>query len=179
MLYDVLDAGVFRYGDKYTYSFLFLKVLRQFVKIVRYWGYTAEFLSHETMTESISFKYVKRKQNVIDDIPLKEQYLLFSGLMKIFEDYPDSLVSFCKLNNLRFTELSRDMDPLPFWYAEVVDGFDQSGRVVSIEEVHSAATFLKKRNGNACREHVSRIMGLCLDSRKRADIRKLFTGDRR
>ena len=126
------------------------------------------------MRSRIRFHCMKRKQNVIDDVPLKEQYLLFSGLVKLFEDYPDNLLSFCRLNKLRFTELSRDMEPLPFWYAQVVNEFNQGGRRISIDEVSSVIRYLRRTNGWTCKEHVSKIMGIYLDYEKTEGLKELF-----
>ncbi|MCL5422507.1 MAG: hypothetical protein M1461_08575 [Nitrospirae bacterium] len=126
------------------------------------------------MATKIPFLFMRPKQNMIDGIPLKVQYLLFSGLMKIFENYPQSLFSFCEKNNLKQTDLTKDMPIIPYWYAQSTCPFNKGGRWVSLREVQNAAEFLKKRNGWTCKEHVSKIMGLCLDVRKRRDIKKFF-----
>jgi hypothetical protein len=173
-LYEILDSGIFRYGERYTYSFLFFRVLRHFIRITRYWGRTAGLLDHEIMAGSIAFPFVKKQKNIIDDIPLKEQYLLFSGLLNIFENYPDTFLSFCKANKLRFTELTRDMEPLPFWYEEVVSEFNQGGKKISLEEVGSVIAYLRLKNGWTCKEHVSKMMGVYLDHEKTAGLRELF-----
>ena len=111
---------------------------------------------------------------MIDDIPLKEQFLLFSGLMKLFENYPDNLLSFCGLHKLRFTDLSRDMSSLPFWYAEVVSFLYRGGREISLEEVRNVIRYLRKKEEWTCKEHVSKVMGIYLDYRKTKGLRKLF-----
>lgn len=173
-LYEILDTGIFRYKDKYVYSFLFFRVLRHFVKLTKFWGRTAGLLEHEVMKKNIVITDEERNHNSIDDIPLKEQYLLFSGVVKMFEDYPESFLSFCNLNRLRFTDLTRDVGRLPYWYEEVVRDFDKGWEKISIEEVKNVIRYIEKKGIIANKWKVAKLMGVCPDFRKRGDIRGLF-----
>ncbi|MBI5641160.1 MAG: TniQ family protein [Nitrospirae bacterium] len=173
-LYEILDTGMFRFVNRYAYSFLFFRVLRQFVRITKFQGYIRGLLNHEVLTESIDFTVKKRRKNIIDYIPIREQYLVFSGLMKLFENYPQNFLSFCSLNHLRFTDLCRDIALLPFWYAEVVDRLNRGGKKINIKEVRNAIAYLSKKQGWTCKEHVSKIMGVYLDYGKTKGLRELF-----
>lgn len=175
-LYEVLDSGIFQIdGDRYTYSFLYFGVLKQFVKITYYWGKRRGFLDHEVMNEQIEYLPGRQKQSLIESIPLKEQYLLFSGIVRLFENYPSQAIAFCRENGLRRSDLIKDIPYLPwFFYEAVVDVFDFEGYRVSLEEVANARDYLIKRDGTTCRQSVARFMGRSLDPRKIKGIRGMF-----
>jgi hypothetical protein len=120
-LYEILETGVYTLHGGYIYSFFFFDVLRFFVKAVYYWGRTRGLLDHEVMSRVIDFRMQRLGNNLIENIPLKEQYLLFSGLVRLFEGYPGRMLSFCGVNRLRGSDLTRDMEYIPFWYQRIVD----------------------------------------------------------
>lgn len=178
-LYEILDSGVFvfkgRNGEsRYTYSFLFFNVLRQLLKIVRCKRLDKTFLDNEVLTKGIDMTDTRKGPGFLEEVPLKEQYLLFSGAMKVFEDFPDGLIPFCEANNLGKTELTRDMKYIPFWYSPIVEIFDHESRYVSIEEVKSVIDYLKRRGGNVNLAEISKVLEMCLEYRKRGDIRYLL-----
>lgn len=173
-LYEILDTGLFTYKDGYTYSFLFFDVLQIFVRIVYYWGKTRGFLDHEEMSKVIDFREQRLRNNLIENIPLKEQYLLFSGLMRLFEGYPGRLLSFCGANRLRGSDMTRDMKYIPLWHKKIVDKFNMEEPRVSIEEVKSVILYLRERGNVVNKTAVGRLMGVYPDFKKREDIRRLF-----
>lgn len=174
-LYDILDSGVFRFGDRYTYSFLFFAVLHQLLRIVSCWKLDMAFFDHEAEVKKMSFPVNRERCNYIEDVPLKEQYLLFSGAMKVFEDFPVRYIEFCKLNSLGKTELTRDMKYIPFWYSKVVELFNHESRYVDIEEVKSVIDYLKRNGRNVNLAEVRKLTGACMEYRKREDIKAILT----
>lgn len=178
-LYEILDSGVFvfkgRNGEsRYTYSFLFFNVLRQLLKIVRCKRLDKTFLDNEELTKGIDMTDTRKGPGFLEEVPLKEQYLLFSGAMKVFEDFPESLIAFCEANGLGKTELTKDMKYIPFWYCHIAELFDHENRYVGIEEVKSVIGYLRRRGKNVNLTEISKVLGVCLEYRKRRDIKVLL-----
>ncbi len=174
-LHRILDHGFFHTGDMWTYSFAFFSVLKQLVKVAYWWGKTEGFLDHEVMTGKIAYLSGRPRLNLIENIPLKEQYLLFSGLMRLFEDFPSRLIRFCETNKVRKTDLTKDMHSVPFWYSNVAERFNGEYCAISPEEVSSVITYLKDRRIPISAAKVSRLVGRGIDFRKRKDLRVLFS----
>lgn len=175
-LYDILDSGLFRFGDRNVYSFFFFKVLRQLVKAVCRGRLDRGLLDHEIMAGKAAFTFDRPRQNNLDSLPLKAQYLLFSGLMKIFENFPSDFITFCKNNRLAKTELTRDLKYVPFWYKEIIDPLSKEFNRINCEEVASVIEYLKKRDTTVTRQKVAKIMGVYLYSRERKDMEAVFKG---
>jgi hypothetical protein len=173
-LYKILESGIFSFGDRYTYSFLFFSVLRQFIKIAYYWGFDKGLLDHESMAQRIDACGIKQKHNFIDDIPLKAQYLLFSGLIKIFDNFPNNFITFCERNKLGKTELTKDLLAVPFFYTDIIDPFGMEHNPITCDEIQNVIEYLKRRHVSVCRESVSKTVGIFLRLDERRDIRDLF-----
>ncbi|MGO9377482.1 MAG: TniQ family protein [Dissulfurispiraceae bacterium] len=173
-LYKVLESGIFSFGDRYAYSFLFFSVLRQFIKIAYNWGFDKGLLDHESMAQRIDLPVIKRKHIYVDDIPLKVQYLLFSGLIKIFENFPANFITFCERNELGKTELTRDLLYVPFFYKDIVDPFSMEYNPVTCDEIQSVIEHLERKRIAVCRERVCKTMGIFLRLDERKDVRDLF-----
>ncbi len=125
-MYNILDNGFVMLGDSPVHSFLFFSVIHQLSKVVYFWDRTKGFLDQEVMKSCIEGLDWQVKAATLEEVRLKEQYLLFSGLMRIFDDYPNRLVEYCRRNGLGKTELVKDLRMVPFWYSRIVDQFDRS-----------------------------------------------------
>lgn len=55
--------------------------------------------------------------------PLMRQFLIYSGINQFLSGFPETLIEFCEANKLSRTELSKDMNYLPFPYAEIPNAF--------------------------------------------------------
>ena len=172
-LYEILETGVYAFHGGYVYSFLFFEVLRSFVRAVYYWGRTNGLMDHEVMSRDIDFRRQRMRNNLIENIPLKEQYLLFSGLVRLLEGYPGRMLSFCGVNRFRGSDLTRDMRCIPFWYQRITDSFDMSMYSVSLEEVKNAIRYLKKKRIIVNKANVARMLGVCPDF-KSEEMGELF-----
>lgn len=137
-MYAILGCGFIMLGEVPVYSFLFFIILHQLWKAAHFWDKTGGFLRHEVMRGRVDDLTWELKPTVLEQIRLKEQYLFFSGLMHLFEDYPDSLVDYCHRNRLGKTELTRDLRTIPYWYSKIVDRFDQTFWPVSCGFIHVA-----------------------------------------
>lgn len=173
-LYDILEGGTARVGDDLVYSILFFGVIHQLSKLAYFWGRTEGLLNHEVMTDFVECLPWTPKATQLTEVRLKEQFLLFSGLMHLFDNYPANLQEYCHRIGVGKTELSKDLHIIPFWYKKVVDRFDQSVCPVSGEEVSSALCYMAKRDMRFTQKGVSGLIGRCIDFRKRQDIACIF-----
>lgn len=137
-MYDILDAGYVVLGDTPLYSFLFFCVIHQLSKVVYFFDRAKGFLDHEIMLDRMEDIPWQPKALVLEVVRLKEQYLLFSGLMSLFDDYPDNMLDYGLRNKLGKTELTKDLHAVPFWYSKIVELFDRSFWPVWSGEVSSA-----------------------------------------
>jgi hypothetical protein len=176
-LYKILDTGIFNFENNYTYSFFFFTVLKYLTKVVYHSESNTGFLDHEIMNKSIIHLNKKPKQNLIENVPLKEQYLLFSGLMKMFEDFPKYFIEFCNANGLLKTKLSKDMKYIPFWYKEIINTFSREHNTISLEEIKSVIRYLEKRRIMVTKSRVGRVMGICPNFKNRKDVLRLFANN--
>ena len=95
--------------------------------------------------------------------------------MRLFSHFPQALVDYFKANDLRKTDVVRDLQYLPYEYERIAMKFDCDARPIILEEVIGAIRYLKKRKDHVRKEEVERLMGVSLDLRgNRDDIRRLF-----
>lgn len=173
-LYEILDSGMFIYAGGHIYSICFFEVLRLFAKIVYFRNRRKGVLDHEVMSQPIEFRAKEAREHYIEDIPLKQQYLLFSALFRLFEGFPGRLLSFCGANRIRGSDLSRDIKYIPFWYVPIIDAFNMKFYSVHQSEVKSAIKYLKKRRIPINKSTVGKALGICPDFKKRKDIIELI-----
>lgn len=174
-MYAILGHGFVMLGEVPVYSFLFFVIIHQLWKAVHFWDKTGGFLRHEVMRDRLDDLTWELKPTVLEQIRLKEQYLFFSGLMHLFEDYPHRLVDYCHRNQFGKTELAKDLRIVPYWYSKIVDRFDQTFRPLSSEEVSSALRYVTSQGMSAGRVQVVELIGRGIDFRKRKDIAKVFS----
>jgi hypothetical protein len=159
-MYDILDSGIFKFNTGYMYSFHYFLIVKQFVKIAYFWPLT---LDHEIMAKTIELYENKPKRNFLEMIPIKQQYLLFSGIVKLLDNFPDSLIMYCIENKLTMTHLIREMQDIPFEYQKIVDKFDKRIYTPHIQEIRNASSYLKKQGRKPSIASVARLVGTRLD----------------
>lgn len=125
-IYSIIDNGFIIMNGVPIYSFLFLQVVHHFSKAAYSWGKTKGFLDHEIMRHQLSDLPWEQKVREVEDVPLKEQYLLFSGVIRLFDPYPSNFIDYCVQNSLGKTQLSKDLHVTPFWFLEMTDLFDHT-----------------------------------------------------
>ncbi len=174
-LYNILDSGVFRFSNRYTYSFLFFEMLYKVIKLVCFWKKDKAFFGQQDDVLYRKLMFNEPIHRYLTDYPLKVQHLLFSNAMDLFNGLPDKLVGFLTANNMRMSDLVHDLKYVPFWFAEIAEQFNLDQRAVTIDEVRNAITYLKKRNKLVYRQSVADLMGVFnFNPKKRRDISKLF-----
>lgn len=173
-MYAILGCGFIMLGEVPVYSFLFFIIIHQLWKAAHFWDKTDGFLHHEVMKDRVDDLTWELKPTVLDQIRLKEQYLFFSGLMHLFEDYPHRLMDYCRRNRFGKTELTRDLRIVPYWYSKIVDRFDHTFWPLSCDEVSSVLEYMKSKDMDVQLDRVKSLIGRGIDFRKRTDIAKVF-----
>ncbi len=171
-LQKIMATGWVLIEGRPVYSFLFFSVVRHLAKLTYFMGKNSRLLLHESMADEIEFYQGKPTYHLIEEIPLKSQYLIFSGIMNLMENYPIGMEKFCRLNGLGKTGLTVDLSPIPFWYTDLVSRFDKkrTGLKITVEEVANAVRYLKKRHKQVSKAMVRALLGNTLESRGRKDI---------
>ena len=172
-LYEILDRGYFEFEGKVYYSIAFFQVLEHFAKIVYTWK-KRNWKLLETESEILSVRLSNNtKGRIYLKAPLKEQYLLFTVLNDILSS-KKNISSFIRKHSLKSSKLTQDFENYPFWYKEFVDEFNDSYYSPPLEEVKSAIAILRKTGKTVNWKNLQKIMGKCLESRKRPDIQILI-----
>ena len=174
-LYEILDSGYFEFEGKVYYSIAFFQVLEHFAKIVYTWK-KRKWKLLETESEILNVKLSNNtKGRIYLKASLKEQYLLFTVLNDILSS-KENISTFIRKHSLKSSKLTQDFENYPFWYKEFVDEFKDSYYSPSLEEVKSAIAILRKTGKTVNWKNLQKIMGKCLESRKRPDVRYLLEG---
>ena len=117
--YKVLSSRKFKYANGEMQSTDFFAIVKQLVKIIYFWGYNNKAFEHEVMKDRIELYKNRPKLHLLERIPLKEQYLVFSAIMKIMENFPNSFIYFVEQNNLTKTPLTKDFKNMPDFYYKI------------------------------------------------------------
>ena len=170
-IYKVIDSGFLMMNGVPVYSFLFFKIVHHLCKAAYFWDKTARFLDHEIMRHQLDDLPWGQKARELEDVRLKEQYLLFSGVMHLFDPYPRNFLDYCVRNGLGKTDLTKDLRVIPFWFLEITDRFDLEYWPVSEEEVRNATQYVIAHDMRRDRKTVEELVGRGLDPRKREIVR--------
>ncbi|WP_226377738.1 hypothetical protein [Citrifermentans bremense] len=123
-IYEILDNGFLILKGIPVYSFLFFRIVHHLCKAAYFWDKKMGLIDHEIMQHQLRDLPWEQKVRELEDVRLKEQYLIFSGVMRLFDPYPDNFLGYCVQNGLGRTDLSKDLGIIPFWYSEMTDLFD-------------------------------------------------------
>ncbi len=171
-LHDILDAGIFEFENKYNYSFFFFNILNRFTNLIKV-GYRKNLpiekgiLGNNDMPVSnipgIPF---------IMELGIKQQYVLFSGLMNIFKD-KESIIRFCADNRLTVKKLTKDLQYIPFWFSEIRDIMNKTRYSYNIGETRNAMIHLMSRGINPTLKNLYKFLGMSL-ANKHFILKKLI-----
>lgn len=160
---NILKKGYIRLGDYYIYSFLFFDVISHISKLILSSKKIRINGIENKILKKISKKHFLSSKTFFSQISIKEQYMLFSIIMSIFEEFPEKLESFMTQNKLSNFEMVRDIKVVPYWYEESVNEIFPKivylSRMVSEEEILNGIKYLKKRNMLANQVNLTRLLG--------------------
>lgn len=165
-LYDVLDNGIFMFENQPVYSFFFFDVLNHFTKLIKY-GYRKGLLLEEEDLDEEGLPISNiRGIPYIMELDIRQQYVLFSALMEIFENQ-ENIIIFCKENKITVKMLSRSMGYIPFWFAKTYDGINKSKYYYTSEEIKNGLIYLQTHGIKPSLKNLLKTFRMGVAKRKR------------
>lgn len=162
-LIDILDKGYIQLGDYYIYSFLFFDVIAYICRLILLTKKSKVNGSENKILKKISKKIFSTAKSSFSQISIREQYILFSIILSIFEEFPKRLELFITQNNLSNFEMIRDMEKIPYWYHESVNEVSPkviyNARMISEEEILNGIKYLKKRDILVNQTNLTKLLG--------------------
>lgn len=149
-LIDILNKGYVQLGDYYIYSFLFFDVISHICRLILLTKKSKVNGIENRILKRISEKVFSTAKSSFSQISIKEQYILFSIILSIFEEFPKRLELFITKNNLTNFEMIRDMKIIPYWYHKFVNDIQPKtiydAKMITEEEILNGINYLRKRD---------------------------------
>lgn len=149
-LINILKKGYIQLGNYYIYSFLFFDIISHISKLILSSKKTKINDIENKILKKISEKSFLSSKSFFSQISIKEQYILFSIILSIFEDFPKKFKLFMTQNNLSNFDMVKDMKNSPYWYEksinDILPKISYSARMLTEEEILNAIKYLRKRN---------------------------------
>ena len=149
-LIDILNKGYVQLGDYYIYSFLFFDVISHICRLILLTKKSKVNSIENRILKRISEKVFSTAKSSFSQISIKEQYILFSIILSIFEEFPKRLELFITKNNLTNFEMIRDMKIIPYWYQKFVNDIQPKtiydAKMITEEEILNGINNLRKRD---------------------------------
>ena len=165
-LYGILDGGIFMFENRPVYSFLFFNVLNYFTKLVKY-GYRKGLRLEESYLEENGLPISDiRGIPYVMELDIRQQYALFSALIKIFENQ-ENITGFCAENKITVKKISRSMDCVPFWFTETYDSINKAKYCYTSEEIKNGLIYLRKHGIRPGLKNLLKKFGISVSMEKR------------
>ena len=149
-LINILKKGYIQLEDYYIYSFVFFDIISHISKLILSSKKTIINGIENKILKKISRKNFLTSKSSFSQISIKEQYILFSIILSIFEKFPKKFELFITQNKLSNFQMIRDMKIVPYWYEKSVNEIspkvNYSARMLTKEEILNAIRYLRKRN---------------------------------
>ncbi|WNL26759.1 TniQ family protein [Arcobacter cryaerophilus gv. pseudocryaerophilus] len=162
-LINILKKGYIQLGDYYIYSFLFFDVISHISKLILSSKKIRINGIENKILKKISKKHFLSRKTFFSQISIKEQCILFSIILSIFEEFPKRLELFMTQNQLSNFEMVRDIKVVPYWYEESVNEIFPKivylSRMVSEEEILNGIKYLKKRDILVNQSNLTKLLG--------------------
>lgn len=180
-LFDVLDKGYIELDNYYIYSFLFFEVISHISKLILSSKKIRINGIENRILKQISKKSFLSSKSSFSQISIKEQCLLFSIILSIFEKFPKKFELFITQNKLSNFDMLKDMKDIPYWYEKTVNEISPKivylARMVSEEEILNGIKYLKKSDILVNQANLTKLLGYNFFSsyNKLRDLLKQFT----
>lgn len=162
-LFKILDSGYIRIGGKPIYSHLYFSVIHQILKLMLSKRYGPQLCEGVGLSLS-GFGAVKD----FESMPIKVQAKMIGKAVWLLDNWPNRLVGICTDHRLWSSSVLRDFDNAPHWFREIItDSLCRPDRIVSDEEIRSAASYLGKRGMTVNEAALSSLLGVRQVFRKR------------
>jgi hypothetical protein len=169
-LLHTLESGIFSFEERFYYSLFYFDGLKQMCKLIYNYSLRKGLEQHETYYKNYTLpSFTKRPSFYIENIPIKEQYLIFSSAEYVLRSLRQ-MQDFCTKNHIGKTELTHSMPYIPYWYSIIVQQHNHSSYSISLNEAKAALSYLKKYNHIISFQALSKLTGSTIEKRKRGDI---------
>lgn len=162
-LIDILNKGYVQLGDYNIYSFLFFDVISHICRLILLTKKSKVNGMENRILKRISEKVFLTSKSSFSQISIKEQYILFSIIMSIFEEFPKKFALFITKNSLSNFEMIRDMKKIAYWYQESVNHISPKtiydAKMVTKEEILNGINYLKKRGILINQANLTKLLG--------------------
>ena len=96
-------------------------------------------------------------------LSIKEQFIIFSIIMDLFEEYPIKFKRFILENKISHWQMTRDMPYISYWYNELINCITPreiyNSRMITDEEIQNAKKYLILHGIEVNKSSMSRITG--------------------
>jgi hypothetical protein len=144
-LYEILDSGYIELGGRWVYSFSFFFIVRRIIRIVYALGKNSGFMPESENVDRAMFSYDKSHFANPDAIPIKKQFLLFLGIMKLFDGYPETVINYFNKNVVTRRDLAWGKVTIPFWCKHIIDSIDDRLYRPNKEEAWNAIRYARSK----------------------------------
>ncbi|MEV9498201.1 TniQ family protein [Aliarcobacter butzleri] len=162
-LINILKKGYIQLEDYYIYSFVFFEVISHISKLILSSKKTIINGIENKILKKISRKNFLSSKSSFSQISIKEQYILFSIILSIFEEFPKNFELFITQNNLSNFEMIKDMKVVPYWYEKSVNEISPKtvyiARMITQEEIKNGIKYLKKRDILVNQANLTKLLG--------------------
>ena len=165
-LYGILDGGIFMFEGRTVYSFLFFDVLNNFTNLVKY-GYRKSLRLEESglAEKGLPVSYIRGISYVME-LDIRQQYILFSALMQIFENQ-ENITRFCAENKITVKKVSRSMNYVPFWFIETYDAINKAKYCYTSEEIINGLIYLRTDGISPSLKNLLKTFNISVSKKKR------------
>lgn len=162
-LINIMEKGYIQLGDYYIYSFLFFEVISHISKLILSSKKIRINGIENRILKQISKKSFLSSKSSFSQISIKEQCLLFSIILSIFEKFPKNFELFITQNKLSNFDMVKDMKNIPYWYEKIVNEISPKivylARMVSEEEILNGIKYLKKSDILVNQANLTKLLG--------------------
>lgn len=121
-LMDILERGYVVLGDRWIYSFNFFEVFVQLSKIILARKKYRFIDMHPVygLLKGIDKRGYHYNMPVYKQVTVKQRFSLYSMIVHLFENYPVNFREYIRCNELTHWDMVKDMEYVPFWYANML-----------------------------------------------------------
>lgn len=165
---------MFEFEGRPYYSPAYFDGLKQMGKIIYNFNMREGIKEHEVFHNVCSLPYFNTRPMVcVEDIPLREQYLVYSASEYVLQNLVHAN-RFCERNNISRSELTSSMEYIPYWYEQIVHENDYSQYAISLREIENALAYIQNNGISISFNSLSTLTGMKIERRKRKDIARLI-----
>lgn len=164
-IFYILNNGYIELGENYIYSFYFFDAIAQLTKIIltcNSFEVTDKYLS-KPMLEKWKKQEFSFRSPAYTQIPIQEQFILFSTILFLFKEYPPRIKQFILFNKLTYWKTLKDMPYISFWFESLINSitprYSSITKLITNEEIENAKQYLLSKNTPVTKANLTRLLG--------------------